>query len=145
MLKKIFCGLSLGLPILLSGCAGDDPGYYITDSFGFDTVCIVDNKNVPPAFFIALRQAVADKGLTVRTVAKAEKSCPAVIVYDAKYTKKVPYLVDAKLMLIHEIGSTDIVNLKKYGSSDSLRDNLKADEPAIRAMVTRLLPRSTPW
>lgn len=61
MLKKIFSGLSLGLPILLSGCASDDPGYYITDSFGFDTVCIVDNKNVPPAFFIALRQAVAVK------------------------------------------------------------------------------------
>lgn len=50
MLKKIFSGLSLGLPILLSGCASDDPGYYITDSFGFDTVCIVDNKNVPPRF-----------------------------------------------------------------------------------------------
>lgn len=40
-------------------------------------------------------------------------------------------------MLIHETGSTDIVKLKKYGSSDSLRDNLKDDEPAIRDMVNR--------
>ena len=145
MFKKLIYGVSFSLPVLLSGCATDNSEYYLLDSFGFDTVCLADNRNVPPSFFIALRQAVSDKGLKVRTVTKTDDSCPATIYYEARYGVNSNALRDAKLTLIYPGHPTDVVTLKKYEDSDTLRDNLSDPEPSIRDMVNRLLPRSTPW
>ena len=90
---------------------------------------MVDNKNVPPSFFIALRQAIQDKGLTVRTVSKTEQA----------------YLKDARLLLTTEGHPTDIVNLRKNVEPATLADPASDSEPKIRDMVNRLLPRGTPW
>ena len=104
--------------VLVTGCASDSTDYYLRDSFGFKEVCLVDNKNVPPSFFIALRQAIQDKGLTVK---------------------------DARLQLTTEGHPTDIVNLRKNVEPATLADPASDSEPKIRDMVNRLLPRGTPW
>ena len=117
--------------VLVSGCASDSTDYYLRDSFGFKEVCLVDNKNVPPSFFIALRQAIQDKGLQVRTVSKTEQSCPVTVYYEAKYN--LAYLKDARLLLTKE------------WQPATLADPASDSEPKIRDMVNRLLPRGTPW
>ena len=66
---------------------------------------MVDNKNVPPSFFIALRQAIQDKGLQVRTVSKTEQSCPVTVYYEAKYN--LAYLKNARLLMTTEGQPTD--------------------------------------
>lgn len=127
----------------LSGCAADSTDYYLKDSFGFKEVCLVDNKNVPPSFFITLRQALQDKGLNVRTVSKTESNCPATVYYEANY--KLAYLKNAQLFLLSEGQPTDIVNLRKNLRPATLADPAADSEPKIREMVNRLLPRGTPW
>ena len=129
--------------VLISGCASDSTDYYLKDSFGFKEVCLVDNKNVPPSFFIALRQAIQDKGLQVRTVSKTEQSCPVTVYYEAKYN--LAYLKDARLLMTTEWQPTDIVNLRKNLGPATLADPASDSEPKIRDMVNRLLPRGTPW
>lgn len=103
----------------------------------------MDNKNVPPSFFIALRQAIRDKGLKVRTVSKTEPNCPATVYYEAKYS--LAYLKSAQLFLLSEGQPTDIVNLRKNLGPATLADPAADTEPKIRDMVNRLLPRGTPW
>ena len=123
--------------VLISGCASDSTDYYLKE------VCLVDNKNVPPSFFIALRQAIQDKGLQVRTVSKTEQSCPVTVYYEAKYN--LAYLKDARLLMTTEGQPTDIVNLRKNLGPATLADPASDSEPKIRDMVNRLLPRGTPW
>lgn len=119
--------------VLVTGCASDSTDYYLRDSFGFKEVCLVDNKNVPPSFFIALRQAIQDKGLTVRTVSKTEQSCPVTVYFEAKYN--LAYLKDARLLLTTEGHPTDIVNLRKNVEPATLADPASDSEPKIRDMV----------
>ena len=128
--------------VLVSGCASDSTDYYLRDSFGFKEVCLVDNKNVPPSFFIALRQAIQDKGLQVRTVSKTEQSCPVTVYYEAKYN--LAYLKDARLLLTTEGHPTDIVNLRKNVEPATLADPASDSEPKIRDMVNRLLQEEHP-
>lgn len=135
--------------ILLSGCISDFNGYYLKNSFGFDTVCLVDNKNAPASFFIYLRKALEDKGLSVKTVNNAtdnEQMCPATIMYEAKYSQKpFLHLTDARLFFLKKDEKTQIVEIKKPVNQLTLLDKMADSEPAIRDMVNRLLPRSTPW
>lgn len=135
--------------LLLGGCVSDFNGYYLRNSFGFDSVCLVDNKSAPASFFIYLRKALEDKGLTVKTVKKPNNNelvCPATIMYEAKYAKKpFPYLKDAKLFLLKKNEKTQIVSMKKPVNQVTLLDKMDDSEPPIRDMVNRLLPRSTPW
>lgn len=146
-------GKSWGLIVALSalsGCVNHSDDYYLVNSFGFDTVCLVDNKNVPPSFFIALHKALIDKGLKVNIVNKTTndpKFCPATAVYEAKYTSSgaYQYLSDARVLLIQPHDKTEIVNLKKPETPVPLLDKMADSEPAIRDMVNRLLPRNTPW
>ncbi len=135
--------------LLTSGCASDFNGYYLRNSFGFDTVCLLDNRNVPAPFFIALRKALENKGLNVKTVknyTSDELMCPATVMYEASYENApVPYLEDAKLLFVKENEPTVVVNLKKGKDRVVLLDKMADSETAIREMVNRLLPRSTPW
>ena len=129
--------------VLVSGCASDSTDYYLRDSFGFKEVCLVDNKNVPPSFFIALRQAIKDKLSKLLTCPQTEQRCPLTVYSQSKY--HLAYLKDARLLLTTEGHPTDIVNLRKNVEPATLADPASDSEPKIRDMVNRLLPRGTPW
>lgn len=136
---------------MLAGCAADDSDYYLKDSFNYKQVCLVDNRNVDPAFFIALHKAISDKGFKVEIIpsskAASEAKCPATVLYEAKYNTSgaYKYLEDARLILMHPGSDSDIVTLKKVDKPVFLLDKMADSEPAIRDMVNRLFPRSTPW
>lgn len=141
---KAFSILGFGAALmLLTGCASDGTDYYLKDSFGFKEVCLVDNRNVPPSFFMSLRQALTDKGLKVITVNKPESDCQATVLYEATYN--LAYLKDARLILLSEGHQTDMVTLRKVIEPAALADHLSDADPQIRDMVNRLLPRGTPW
>ncbi len=136
--------------LTVSGCTSDFQGYYLKNAFGFDSVCLVDNKNVPATFFISLRQALEDKGLKVVTVSSFKKAeammCPATVVYEAKYEQSpFPYLSQGKLMLIVKDGEAVVVEMNKADAKVPLLDQVGDSDPAIRSLVNRLLPRETPW
>ena len=134
---------------LLGGCASEFNGYYLRNSFGFDTVCLVDNNSAPPSFFLFLKKALEDKGLTVKIVKKPSKDelvCPATIMYEARVAQKpCPSLKDARLFFLKKNEKTQIVAMKKPVNQVTLQDRMADSEPAVRDMVNRLLPRSTPW
>lgn len=134
----------------LYGCVTDNKEYYLVDPFEFKTVCLVDNKNVPSTFFIALHQAIVDKGLEVKIVKKADNDvsmCPATVVYEAEFSdnEATGYLRDAKLILIQPNKPSTIVRMEDIGEPVPLLDKMADTAPAIRDMVNRLLPRGTPW
>ena len=137
--------------LVLSGCSthGD---YFLRDAFPFNEVCIVDNKQVPASFFLALRTAVEDKGLEVKTVKSAmgkEGSCPAYIHYNATYQTKAAqtYISSARLVLVQKDKNDSVtVQMKKNKNApDSLLDPMTDPVPVVRDLVNRLLPRNTPW
>ncbi len=143
----------LGAVVLsvLSGCStqGD---YFLKDAFPFKEVCIVDNKQVPASFFLALRTAVEDKGLEVKTVKSAmgkDNFCQAYINYSATYQTKAAqtFISSARLVLVQkDKNDSVIVEMKKNKNApDSLLDPMTDPVPVVRDLVNRLLPRNTPW
>ena len=92
---------------------------------------MVDNKNVPPSFFIALRQAIQDKGLQVRTVSKTEQSCPVTVYYEAKYNLALTRRMLPELLMTTEGQPTDIVNLRKNLGPATLADPASDSEPKV--------------
>jgi len=136
---------------VLSGCStqGD---YFLKDAFPFKEVCIVDNKQVPASFFLALRTAVEDKGLEVKTIKSAmgkDNSCQAYINYSATYRTKAAqtYISSARLVLVQKDNNDSVtVQMKKNKNApDSLLDPMTDPVPVVRDLVNRLLPRNTPW
>ncbi len=150
MKKSLIAVLAAASVVMLASCNTYYVGnYYLKDSFGFSTVCLVDNKEAPASFFIALRKAVEDKGLQVTTVMdhkQSEAACPATITYEAQYLNSpFPHLDDASLSLLIKDRPTEVVKLKKQEAAIPLFDKMSDEEPVIRDMVNRLLPRGTPW
>lgn len=137
---------------LLAGCASHEE-YVFKDAFPYQNVCIVDNKTVPASFFLYLRKAVEDKGLTTKTVSdidfdNEEGFCQAYILYEAQYKRKAAqnYLDYAEIYLLRKNHPGYSVEMKQNRDApDSLLDQMTDPEPAVRYLVNRLLPRETPW
>ena len=135
---------------ILSGCATEQD-YFIKDSFPYEEVCLVDNKNVPASFFFYLKKALIDKGLNIHTVSSVDmksKTCSAYVFYEAEYKKKAAqnYLASAKILLFSQKEGLLSVEMKKNRDApDSLLDEMIDPEPTVRRLVNRLLPRNSPW
>lgn len=150
MRKTSTAALIIASLTALYGCVTDDKEYYLVDPFEFKTVCLVDNKNVPSTFFIALHQAIVDKGLEVKIVKKVNNDvakCPATVLYEADFTDSKPtgFLRDAKLILLQPDKPSVVVKMDEIGEPVPLLDKMSDTAPTIRDMVNRLLPRGTPW
>ena len=135
----------------VAGCA-DTPSTFSFGTRAGQTICLEDNPEVRPEFFLAVRRALIDKGFNVVRIMHNQKglnTCPQTLRYDAIYGSSWSHssLRYAKLELTEVSRHNNIYTVQwdERSATPTLFDKVNDASVEIRELVDRLFPEDIPW
>lgn len=116
-------------------------------------MCLVDNTELPPQMFLAVRRALLDKGFYVQRVDEndlaSQANCRQIISYemdlDASWGQ--PILNFARITLKEQSKIEKVYTAQFNGKKGqpTLFDQVREADIEIRRLIDRLLPSDIPW
>ena len=154
MKKLNFLLTAVVVATTLVGCASSNnsPVSYRDVAKG-STMCLVDNTELPPQMFLAVRRALLDKGFYVQRVDEnhlpSQANCRQIISYemdlDASWGQ--PILNFARITLKEQSKIEKVYTAQFNGKKGqpTLFDQVREADIEIRRLIDRLLPSDIPW
>lgn len=139
---------------MLAGCAGSNssPVSYRNVIKG-STMCLVDNAELPPQMFLAVRRALLDKGYYVQRVDPSDKETQANCRQIISYQMNLDDLWGQPVLNFARITLTENSKIQKEYTAQfngkqtqpTLFDPIREADIEIRRLIDRLLPSEIPW
>lgn len=139
---------------MLAGCVSSNnlPVSYRNVTKG-STMCLVDNTELPPQVFLAVRRALLDKGFYVQRVdsedLETQANCRQIISYEMHLDTLwgQPVLNFARITLKEQSEMEKVYTAQFNGKKiqPTLFDQVRETDIEIRRLIDRLLPSDIPW